>query len=392
MRILRILPSIDPANGGPVEGAIKSAELFRALGHSTTISTFDSVEARFSTPGICHAPLGRGIGKYGFNPRATTRIRDLAADHDVSIIHGLWQYHTMAAHHALVGRYPYIIFPHGMLDPWFNRTYPIKAIKKNIYWRLGDYRAIRDASAVCFTTETERLLARTSFRPYCAREFIVNYGTTAPPKLSPLHRTAFLGTCPQAQVRPYLLFLSRIQSKKGCDMLIRAFATIAHLKPSLLLIIAGPDQEGWTKELKAIAESTGIGNRILWPGMLTGDAKWGAFYGAEAFCLPSHQENFGIAVAEALACGLPVLISDQVNIWKEVTEYGAGYADRDTLDGTIKLLSRWMKTTNSERESMGKAAALTFISRFEIHRACSSLLALLEDVIKGHLPPIWSKT
>ena len=119
-------------------------------------------------------------------------------------------------------------------------------------------------------------------------------------------------------------------------MLIDAFAKVAADDPELHLVMAGPDQQQWSAELQQTAAKAGIAARIHWPGMITGDAKWGAFYGAEAFILPSHQENFGIAVAEAMACGTPVLLSDKVNIAEEIANDGAGFMEPDTPDGTLQ--------------------------------------------------------
>ena len=129
---------------------------------------------------------------------------------------------------------------------------------------------------------------------------------------------------PRFAAAVFLLFLSRIHEKKGCDLLLRAFAKIAAEYPELYLVVAGPDPMQLESRLRTQADRAGIGHRVYWPGMLQGAAKYGAFRCAEAFVLPSHQENFGIVVAEALACGTPVLISDQVNIWREILESGVG--------------------------------------------------------------------
>ena len=111
--------------------------------------------------------------------------------------------------------------------------------------------------------------------------------------------------------------------------------------------------------------------------MLSGDLKWGALRAADAFVLPSHQENFGIAIAEALASGTPVLISNQVNIWREVVEDGGGFADEDTLEGTTRLLRQWLAVSPHERAEMSTQAQASFTRRFEINRAVDSFLEAL---------------
>jgi glycosyltransferase involved in cell wall biosynthesis len=126
------------------------------------------------------------------------------------------------------------------------------------------------------------------------------------------------------------------------------------------------------------------GDSIVFPGMLTGDVKWGALSAAEAFVLPSHQENFGIAVAEALACGTPVLISNKINIWREIEADGAGYVENDDLRGTTNLLNRWLATSEPLRAQMRENARKCFALRFEIDRATDSLLSVLANPRSAH--------
>src|SRR5690606_26947031 len=104
-------------------------------------------------------------------------------------------------------------------------------------------------------------------------------------------------------------------------------------------VIAGPCGDAkYIKQLQAQAEAFCPTDSVIWPGMLTGDAKWGALRAAEVFLLTSHQENFGIAVVESLACGTPVLISQQVNIWPEIVEDEVGFSEPDTMRGILRLL------------------------------------------------------
>lgn len=124
--------------------------------------------------------------------------------------------------------------------------------------------------------------------------------------------------------------------------------------------MAGPDQTGWPAALRDQAAKLGIADRISWPGMLQDDDKWGTFYASEVFCLPSHQENFGIIVAEALACGMPVLISNKVNIWWEIAANGAGFVADDTKKGTVANLERWLALSPPEFLMMKDQAITCF--------------------------------
>jgi glycosyltransferase involved in cell wall biosynthesis len=113
--------------------------------------------------------------------------------------------------------------------------------------------------------------------------------------------------------------------------------------------------------------------------MLEGALKQGAFAAADAFILPSHQENFGISVVEALAAGLPVLISDRVNIWREIDADHAGFIESDDLAGTTRLIERWQQSCPLERDQMRRSASDCFARRFEIEHATDSLLSILQE-------------
>jgi glycosyltransferase involved in cell wall biosynthesis len=174
-----------------------------------------------------------------------------------------------------------------------------------------------------------------------------------------------------------LLFLGRLHPKKGCDILIDAFAQVAD--DSVALVVAGPDQVGWQTELHQRAEKLKITSRVVFPGMLQGQLKRAAFAVADAFVLPSHQENFGIAVVEALAVGLPVLISNRINIWREIDQDRAGYVEPDDFSGATRLLQRWIAAPASVRDGMRANARRCFEQRFEINKAVDSLLQVLNE-------------
>ncbi|MGK2913166.1 MAG: glycosyltransferase, partial [Porticoccaceae bacterium] len=243
------------------------------------------------------------------------------------------------------------------------------------------HAVLRDAAAVLFTCEEERQLARESFLPYKVREAVVNYGTSLPASIHPDNRQAFLAAFPALAGKRLILFLGRVHEKKGCDLLIEAFTSVAAREPALHLVIAGPDQTGWQARLQQLAIQHGVAERITWTGMLQGELKWGALLAAEAFILPSHQENFGIAVAEALAVGTPVLISDKVNIWREIKADKAGLVAPDTLDGTVSLLERWLAMSPEQQREMGERAKTCFEARFEMRQAAKNLIALIRSEV-----------
>jgi glycosyltransferase involved in cell wall biosynthesis len=301
-----------------------------------------------------------------------------AGDYDVTLVNGLWQYGGFAVWRAAQKtRRPYGVFTHGMLDPWFKRRYPLKHLKKWLYWPWGDYRVLRDAGAVFFTCEQERRDARESFALYRAKEEVLGFGITAPPDDAARQLAAFHVQFPALAGRRLLLFLGRMHEKKGPDLLLRAFA---RTPADLHLVMAGPADGPYGEWLKRLASELGLAERVTWTGMISGDVKWGAFRSAEAFVLPSHQENFGISVVEALACRCPVLISDKVNIWREITADGAGLAESDTQEATDRLLVRWLELPASTRAVMPDRAQACFERHFQVEEVAHHLLRTLQTL------------
>jgi glycosyltransferase involved in cell wall biosynthesis len=375
LKILHVISSLDPRGGGPMEGIRQIARAAQAWGEQTTVATLDAPGQAFleGNPFDCVA-LGPGRTGYGYAPRFVPWLQAHARDFDAVVVNGLWQYGSFATWRALHGGpVPYFVFPHGMLDPYFKHAYPLKHLKKLLYWPWAEYRVLRDARAVLFTCEDERLLARQSFGWYRCNELVVGFGTAPPPVERAAALAAFQVAFPQLADQRIVLFLGRIHEKKGCDLLVDAFARLAGQDPRWHLVLAGPCDERLGTQLRARIHDGGITARVTWAGMLSGDAKWGALYAAEVFALTSHQENFGIAVAEALACGTPVLISERVNIWREIAAAGAGFVAPDTAAGAVDLLARWCALNAAERTAMGARARACFDAHFNMNTVARAL-------------------
>jgi len=382
MRILHVIPSIDPATGGPVEGLRQLCAIYGAGGHEVDVASMDSPEfargIQFPAPVIA---LGPGWGTYGYAPRAASWIRANLARYDVVIIDGIWQYNAVAAYRALAGSgVPYGLFAHGMLDPYFKERHPLKHLKKVLYWHGILRRILRDANAVFFTCEEEKLLARQSFSRYKVNEAVIPFGSFGPDCDLAAASEEFLAKWPDLRGRRLAICLGRIHPKKGTDLLIRAFAGEMAHDPTWRLVIAGPDQIGWQKELEALANSLGVADRITWTGMLKGTIKWGAFASSEVFILPSHQENFGIVVAEAMSCGLPVVVSNKVNIWREIETHRAGMVFEDTLEGTSSILHRWSELSPEEIAALRGQARRCFDEQFNFTTTSKKVLETIERV------------
>lgn len=376
MRLLQVTGTLEPAYGGPCVVVNQLTRSLTALGHSVDVVTADSSSAPWlaDQPGSPRG-FGRSVGKFGYSKELRRWLNRHAQDYDAVTVHGIWQYQSQAVRAACAkAGVPYFLFVHGALDPWFEARYPGKHAKKWLYWRLFEHRTLDDARAVIYTCDEERRLAQTSFKPYRANEAIIGLGIEEPAGDPAQQREAFLLTHPHLRDKRILLFLGRLHPKKGCDLLIEALAQVRDRDERLHLVVAGPDESGTERALRMLADSLDVADRITWVGMLNEGEKWGAYRAADAFALTSHSENFGIVIAEALSCGLPVLITDKVNIWREIEKSGAGFVETDTVAGARSLLGRWMDLPDCDRVEMRKQARACFLDNFEARGAAMAFV------------------
>lgn len=390
MKILRVISSMDPATGGPCQGIRNAVPALAKLGVINEVVCLDDPAAPFLKKDafIIHA-VGKAEGGWQYNKNLIPWLNNNLHRFDAVIIHGLWLYHGHATQKT-VRRYNQqhpqqqvrvYVMPHGMLDPWFQKApgRKLKAIRNWLYWKLIEGKVVNGVDGVLFTCEEELLLAKQSFSPYHpGKELNVGYGILTPPAHHAAMDIAFYEEKLMPQGQPYFLFLSRIHEKKGVDILIKAYLALQQKDAGLpYLVIAGPGMDTeYGAEMKALASTN---NKIVFTGMLTGDSKWGAFYNSTAFILPSHQENFGIAVVEALACGKPVLISTQINIWREIETAGAAIVKEDTETGAYEMMHVWQQMNAAERKEMGDKARKLFEEKFTVANAAKQMLSKLNN-------------
>jgi len=383
-RILHVIPTINPKYGG-VSEAIRSLEVgFQALKTSKLaerhVLCLDNEEQvnEWNNHGLIVHGIGSVNNFWQYHKDLYKWLKLNCENFDVIIVHGMWLYHSFAVYKAISfynrnrTKCPtYYLMPHGMLDPWFqnDKSRKLKALRNDIYWFCIEKKVINNASGLLFTCEQELILARRTFNGYKPKkELNVGLGIQSTPE--------FTNAMPPAiDNQPYWIFLSRIHEKKGVDLLINAYKKLlVHNSQIPDLVIAGPMDSEYAQKMVILASGC---QKIHFPGMLQGDKKWGALYGAEAFILPSHQENFGIAVVEALACGIPVLISDQVNIWKEIKDGGAGLVEKDTQEGVLSLLEKWLATDLSKQKIMAERATNVYKDHFDVEIVAKRLLEVI---------------
>ena len=385
LRILHLISTVNPTIGGPREGVAQMGGQLSALGHRVEVA---SCCDRPHDPWVKEFPLTvHGLGpaflRYGYSHRLAPWIQSNIDRFDAIIINGLWQYHGFGAYSELRRRHkPYFVFTHGMLDPWSRKAHPAKYLKKLLYWTAFEYRLLRNASAVFFTSDEECRLARQYF-PFCRwKEVVVGYGISPPDLNEERQAERVFSAFPQLKGKRLILSLSRIHEKKGIDILIHAFSQVCTMDADLHLLIAGSGEARYEQRLKALVASLGLTERVTWTGLIRDDLKWGAFHLADLYVLPSHQENFGLSVAEALACSTPVLITNKVNIWREIEEHRAGLVCNDDVKSLVQTMRKWIGFHANERESFRRRALECYQRCFSARMPADNIRMAIESVLK----------
>jgi glycosyltransferase involved in cell wall biosynthesis len=364
-----------PSSGGPCQGIRNSIPHLQIMGISNDVVCLDNEEDDYGVEDHFKiVKLGKGVTSYQFSSQLTKWLEKNIVNYDAVIVHGIWQFPNYAVYKVIrslnkqINNFPkVIVMPHGMLDPYFQKdaSRKWKAKRNEIVWELTEKRAINAADAMFFTCEEELLLARTTFQGYHPRKEInVGYGIRNPPEKTEQHQQAFQEIIPTLNSN-YWLYLSRIHPKKGVDLLIKSYMALCSGNVDVPdLVIAGPVDSEYAKEMMDLAQNN---SKIHFTGMLKGDAKWGAMYGCEAYLLPSHQENFGIAIVEAMACRKPVLVTQQVNIWREIKASDSGWIlETSTAENIEKMLKIILETNPFELIQKGQNAYKNFEEKFTV--------------------------
>lgn len=318
-------------------------------------------------------------------------MRENLLKYDLVVIHALWSFHGYAVNKVIkeLGKHrsKYYVMPHGMLDPYFQnaKERKFKAVRNLFYWEFIERKVINEAEGILFTCDTERELAQKTFNNYKPKkEITVGLGIYPPPPEKASFIEAFYKALNASKRNPHILFFSRIDCKKGVDILVTAYAKIVEANDLITLpdlVITGPgiEKEFGKTILKMVKSNNLLKDRIHFPGMLKGDAKWGAFYDCEALILPSNQENFGIAVSEAMACKKAVLITDKINIHTNVKKETAGMVESDNEEGIYNLLNNWLHLTAQEKSNMSENALNCFQKHYTIQNTALNFKKLYEE-------------
>jgi glycosyltransferase involved in cell wall biosynthesis len=369
MRILHVITTLAPRYGGPVKACLELCRELARRGEQVVIYTTNidgngELNVSLDTPlwdeevEIRYFPV-QVPRRYVFSLPFAKALKTAIPGYDLVHIYSLYLFpSTVAAYYCRRYGVPYLLEPHGTLDPYLFRRH---RGRKWIYEYLFERRNLNESSAIRFTTVEEQELTRPLGLK--APGVIVPIGVNLQDYEGTTLLRTFPATWPETRSKKVILFLSRLNFKKGLDLLAKAFGQVARQRDDVHLILAGPDDDGYGAQVHRWLEAEGVLGRATFTGMLLGEEKLAALRNADVFVLPSYTENFGIAVTEAMSCGLPVVISNKVNIWREVAEVGAGFV----VNCDVEEISKALLTLLDDpllRKDMGQRGRRLVAERF----------------------------
>jgi glycosyltransferase involved in cell wall biosynthesis len=386
-----LVDSIAAEYGGPSYSVRRLWQSALSLGVNVTVHSTDSFQTRESAddrqlwqPLDCRQWPAVGIKALGYSGRMVDGVEDgLVAGSSVISQHGLWLHYGRVARN--VGRsrsVPVIIHPHGMLEP---RALRNSSWKKQITGRLWEFENLRSAACLRVTSKDEL-------------EWVRSFGLKNPVALIPHGidvenyeslplRSEAEASLPLWKGRRILLSLSRVHPKKGLPVLLEAWGRLGREREDWLLVIGGPDQRGHLSELKQLVADRGLSESVLFAGPLFGDRKLAAYALAALFVLPSYSENFGVAVAEALAAGLPVVTTSGTP-WKDLQERGCGWcADAGSAEHLAETLRAALPVPKRELIEMGAKGREWMRRDFSWKRLAAQMVAVCEWTLSSGTPP-----
>jgi glycosyltransferase involved in cell wall biosynthesis len=390
MKVLHVIASLATRYGGPSKACLEMARAAADLGHEVSIYT-----TNVDGPTELNVPTDSSVTEDGVEVRyfpiqlprfwafsipLAKALRQTVKEYDIVHIHSLYLFHNAAAgHYCREYSVPYLIRPHGTLDPFLFERHRLRKIIMEL---LFERKNIKCAAAIHFTTEEEKRLAE----PYTfgTPGIVVPHGLDLAEYQNLPASGAFKSQYPETNGKKIILFFGRINFKKGLDILARAYSMVARSRDDVHLVIAGPDNEGFGEKVRGWLSDEGVLERVTFTGMLKGLDKLVAMRDAEMFVLPSYSENFGIAVVEAMACGIPVIISDKVNIWREVEQGRAGKVTPCNVERFAEAMVDLIEAPK-EAKLMGENGKVLVRDRFQWSKIAFALEAAYRSILSGEV-------
>lgn len=377
MRILHVMPNVSRAFGGPTEslvGYVRAAQAYGVDVHvaAPAVTAADRRWLDAEMPGAhLHAFARAGRHAWVVAPGLWMWLWQRGKCYDAIHVHGLFNPVSSLAARICVGRgNPVVMRPFGTLSRY---TFSRQAALKRMYFHLLDRPALQAAGAVHFTTRAEQEEASRLPLDLRGRAHVV------PP---PWRGSAQAAALDAKAARPTVLYLSRLHPKKNVTGLVDAWHTVVEAHPEAHLWIAGDGAEAYVRALRDRVARLGLRGHVSFLGFVQGEEKARVLRQAWAFALPSHQENFGVAVLEAVAAGLPVVISREVQLASFIERHALGRVVERSPEVVAEALKAVL-ADEDQRACVAAAGPAAVTNTFGLERVGRQLVALYQSVASG---------
>ncbi|MDC1055536.1 glycosyltransferase [Candidatus Pelagibacter ubique] len=376
IKILRIISSLDKKYGGPPATIIDNSIVLNQNGFEVDIVTSDPINSNFSiSKKLNIINLGPAIGNYKFNLKLFFWLIKNKEKYDKFIIHGIWQFNTLIA--RLVLKKKYFIFTHGQLDPFFYKE-KLKVIKKFFYWKLFERKNLLQSDSLLLTSKDEQKNIKNTFvNTVGIKSTVISYGILKPNINIYESKKKFKQKYRIFKNTKFFLYIGRFHEKKGCDILIRSIKKIIDQEFNIKILMIGPNSSHKNK-LKNLTNNLNLRKNIYWLGPLYDDLKWGAIASSEGMVLASNGENFGVSIAESLSLGTPVIITNKVNIYREILEYKCGLVANNSIEDFSKTIIKFLKLNKKKKNKMRVNSKLCFNDKFNLKFNQNKLISILK--------------
>ena len=361
IKLLSIIDSLELEKGGPSHSLIDIAIANQKNGIQHDILFLGKRIKNIQKIKINIISLDNRILKFGFSLKLIFWLLKNRKNYDLFIIHGLWQFITLASRFFLRGKY--LVFTHGMLDPYFG-TENFKTLKKKLYWFLFEKKNLLKAKFVLSNSKKEFHQFKNTFVNTNGIKFkIVNYGLFPKSLDFKISKEKFIKNFPFVKNKKTILYMNRIDPKKGCDLLIKSFAKIKN-KRNYLLLIAGDTNSKYGKEMIKLKNELKQESHIYFLNFLKDQIKWGAYEYSNFSILPSHGENFGVSVIESLFTKTPIICSNKVGISNYIKKYKAGMVIKNNEQSIISALEKSFHLNKEKNKKLKENSFKCFNDNF----------------------------
>ncbi len=387
MNILHVIPDLSRASGGPVTALFGMAQAQTKLGHRVAIASTDiGYEPEDAVKGTKLHLFPSEFPRWRRSNRLATALPSLIGKADMVHLHMIWDYPVLAAAGLCQrSRKPYVLRPCGMLDAW---SLSQRAWKKKLYLYFMAHQILKNASGIHFTSENECRNSKVS--GISEKGFIVPLGVSEF-FYEPFKGDPWIEKYPQLRGKKILLFLSRLHYKKQPEVALGALKVLSDKHPDVFLVMAGGGETNYVADLKKQVSDLKLTEKVLFTGMLGKEVCRAAYHGADLFVLPSLQENFGLSVAEAMAAGCPVVVSNKVDLAPMIQKAEAGLVCDPTVDSTASAIHRLLNDAGL-RQRLGDHGRQFIQEKLTWDKLMVALQAVYEDILAGRRQsPAWTR-